>query len=371
MSALLTRRRLLAGMAALPVAAMTTAANGGKADISLAAAAARSGRFFAAAARIDQIEREPALREALLHDCSHLTPEIDLKWGALEPRLGELAVRPALDLAAFALDNGLKLRGHTLLWHDSVPRWAAERLVHERDWRLVQRYFAAVVPRFGTSIEQWEVVNEPIDPGHRADGLRPNLFLQAFGPDYIRRALEETRLLAPSAQIMINEYGLDYDFPVERERRRLFLRLVEKLKRSGAPLDGVGIQAHLDLSKGPFSEKALASFLHELAGFGLRIAITEMDVKEADRTASMERRDAAVAEITRRYLDVALAERAVDGVATWGLSDRHSWLQDRLDERPASSAALNRGLPYDHAMRTKPMHRAIREAFMAASSRVG
>ncbi|MEO8559231.1 MAG: endo-1,4-beta-xylanase [Rhodospirillales bacterium] len=364
----LARRAMLAGLAAIPLAgaALATRPALARGAGALKTAAAQGNRFFGSAARIDQIDREPELRAAILRDCSYLTPETDLKWAALEPQRGELNLRPADDLANFALRNGLRLRGHTLLWYKSVPAWAADQLAVKPDWQLIERYFASVMPRFGDAIDQWDVINEPIETGHRMDGLRPDIFLQAFGPDYIARALRAARLFAPHGLLMINEFGLDYDIPIEQDRRYLLLRLLEKLKRSEVPLDGLGIQAHLDLTKGPFSEKVFEDFLRQVAALGLRIVVTELDVREADLSAPLARRDRAVADLTRRYLDVALAQPAVIGVSCWGLSDGNSWLR----AGHSSGEPLNRGLPYDEAFATTPMYGAIRDAFLAAPPRI-
>lgn len=362
----LARRRVLAGLAAAPLIGATLmgySPASAQADGALKVAAARGNRFFGSAARIDRIASDPRLRRAILRDCAYLTPEVDLKWGALEPRRGELFMQPADDLADFGRCHGIRLRGHTLLWHKSVPGWAVEQLTVQPDWEIIRRYFASVIPRFGDTIEQWDVVNEPIETGFRMDGLRPDIFLQAFGADYIARALHEARLFAPQAQLMINEFGLDYDIPVERDRRYLLLRLLEKLKRSGAPLDGLGVQGHLDLAKGPFDEKLFADFLRQVAALGLRIVITELDVKEADPHLPRATRERRVAEMTRRYLDVALAQPAVVGLTCWGLSDRYSWLQE---ERPG---VPNRGLPYDQDFIATPMHAAIYDALRAAPPR--
>ena len=84
----------------------------------------------------------------------------------------------------------------------------------------------------------------------------------------------------------------------------------------------------------------------------------------------MAQRDRQVADATARYLDVALAQSAVRGVTTWGLSDRHSWLQVTPADlarypggwRDGSSPGVNRGLPFDTAMRRKPMYHAIANA---------
>jgi len=273
-------------------------------------------------------------------------------------------------LTNFALANKKQLHGHTLLWHKSIPHWAASSLVEKGGWTLVQRYFQAVLSRYGHAIAQWDVVNEPMETGHRMDGLRNSPFLHAFGVDYIARALWEARQLAPQAKLMINEFGLEYDLRVEHDRRYLFLKLLERLKHAGVPLDGVGLQAHLDLSKGILPADVLGRFLEDIGDLGLFIVISELDVKEYEYVLSVEQRDARVADETRRYLDVALGQPAVRGVTTWGLSDRHSWLRVTKDDfarypdawKDGSSPGVNRGLPFDYSFKPKPMYRAIAEA---------
>ncbi len=377
MPVLVTRRQLIAS-ALLPVAVSTRLAAPPPSD-SLARHAARTGRYFGAAVRLAQLAAPSALQAALLLECSQFTPELEMKWAAIEPRRGELTLAALDDLATLAGTHGKKLHGHALLWHRSVPPWAEQALAAQRDWQLIRRLFASVIPRYGGTTSRWDVVNEPIDVGSRADGLRENVFLAAFGPDYIRRALDEARTFAPHAQLMINEYGLDYDIPVERDRRAALLRLLEGLVKAGAPLGAVGIQAHLDLAKGPFVERVFDDFLREIEGMGLRIAISELDVKEADYTASAAVRDQRVAELVGRYLTVALSHASVMGVTTWGLSDGNSWLEvtdaDRARYpgawRSGPGPGVNRGLPFDAAVQRKPMYRAIASAFRRSDRNFG
>jgi endo-1,4-beta-xylanase len=343
----------------------------------LASLAAQRGLVFGAAVQIEQLNAEGDLCAAVMRECSGLTPEVALNWAAMEPARGELSLVRMDDLASLALDAGKRVHGHTLLWHRAVPDWARAALRDERDWRLVRRFFGSIVPRYGEVIDRWDVVNEPIDVGQRSDGLRDSIFLEVFGPDYIRHALEQARAFAPHAQLYINEYSLEYDFPEERERRRLFLKLIEGLKSAGAPLDGVGLQSHLDLGKGSISEPAVRAFMRDLDQMGLSVAITELDVKEADYAAPPETRDTLVGDEVRRYLDIVLASPRVVGLTTWGLSDRHSWLEvTAADEARFPGAwadgegpGLNRGLPFDAAMRPKPMYRAIEQALLGAPRR--
>jgi endo-1,4-beta-xylanase len=367
-----TRRACLRATAGLVLAAMgwPAPAAAGAAEASLAQVAAAAGRYYGSAVRGDRLAADSEYREAILRECAYVTPALEMKWAAVEPRRGELSFAPMDEILSFARANGLKLRGHTLLWHRSVPDWVGRSLLESRDWGPIRSYFSAVIGHYGDAIEAWDVVNEPIQTGERADGLRDNIFLQAFGPDYIRRALEEARMLAPRARLMINEYGLDYDVPVEKDRRYYCLKLMERLKSAGAPLDGVGIQGHLNLAKSPFVPEVFARFLQEIANLGLSIVITELDVKECDYRALAEERDRRVAEEVKRYLDVAFAQPAMKGLISWGLTDRYSWLKVTPDDyarlagawKDGEGPGVNRGLPLDSLMRRKPMYRAIAAA---------
>ncbi len=325
-------------------------------------AARTASRFCGAALRYSQISTDTDFAELVLRQCSSLTPELELKWAAIEPRRGELSLTAVDDIASFARKHGKKLHGHTLLWDKSVPDWALDRL-SGGDWTALQLYISSIVPRLSDVVEYWDVVNEPIDTGYRMDGLRENVFLQGFGPDYIPRALNTAREFQPAAKLLINEYGLEYDIPLEDDRRYLFLKLLERLRSKSVPLDGVGLQSHLDLRKGTVSQQKIDAFLKELAGFGLLVVITELDIHEADYIANANTRDQAVADEVRRYLDVVLGYDHVVGVSTWGLSDRYSWLEVTSEDlanyenawKDGTGPGLNRGLPFDAALAPKKM----------------
>ncbi|RIK87373.1 MAG: 1,4-beta-xylanase [Hyphomicrobiales bacterium] len=324
---------------------------------SLAQAAAASGRGFGAAVNAGTLRTRSHGYRAVLGQCSSVTPEWSLKWDRLCPRPGRYDFHEADRIADFARGQGKRMRGHTLLWHLGMPRWADALLADTREWGHVRSYFHTVMPRYADVVDEWDVVNEPVGTGIHADGLRGNQFLQAFGPDYIDWAFWTAREAAPRARLFINEYGLEYALPEEGRRRLALLRLTEGLLRRGVPVHGVGLQAHLDLRKGKIYADGVYGLLRDLSNFGLRISITELDVREGDRKMPLKARDAAVADEVRRYLDIALDFAAVRSISTWGLSDGDSWLAYKADGR-----ADNRGLPYDREWRRKPMRTAIETA---------
>jgi endo-1,4-beta-xylanase len=370
----MARRQVMSGLA---TAALFGFARQGWGQTSSAAppasldqTARRSGRFFGAAARADHINAFEKLREIVLRDCGWLTPEFHMNWDHIQPAPEQWTFEPADQLCAFARAHGMRIRGQLLLWEQSTPSWAKEAMAGPGGWNIVQRHFARTLSHYDGTVETWDVVNEAIDDHGRADGLRENVFFRAFGPDYVRRAFDEARLQAPTARLCINDYGFEYMNRTEAARRTLFLKLLEDLRKTNTPVDGVGLQAHLDLAKGPMDQRVLSGFLQDIADMGYDIVITELDVMEKDRSESLAIRDARVARETTDYLDVTLAQKAVRGVFTWGLSDRFSWLQTPADilEADASPQHLNRGLPYDAALVAKPMYAAIRDALEAQSA---
>lgn len=327
----------------------------------LARAAAAGGRSFGTAVNAATLQARSRSYRTVLGQCSSVTPEWSFKWDRLCPRPGRYDFREADEIADFARDHGKRMRGHTLLWHLGMPRWADSLLAETREWGHVRDYFHAVMPRYADIVDEWDVVNEPIGAGIHADGLRPNQFLKAFGPDYIDWAFWTAREAAPRARLFLNEYGLEYALPEEGRRRLALLRLTEGMLRRGVPIHGVGLQAHLDLRKGRIYAEGVYGLLRDLSNFGLRLSITELDVRESDRRMPLKARDAAVADEVRRYLEIALDFAAVKSVSTWGLSDRDSWLAYK-----AGGRADNRGLPYDGNWRRKPMRTTIETALRGA-----
>lgn len=317
--------------------------------------ASKAGRYFGTAVQLNALTSDTALRSALSRECSSITPEWAMKWDSLASGPGSYNFSAMDRLVDFAGRNGLAVRGHTLLWHKSLPPWAGNLLAQTRQWQHVEDHFARVQTRYGSRIREWDVVNEPIEPQHGGQGLRHNQFFDAFGGDYIEWAFWSAHKFAPGALKLINEYGLEYASSYEGQRRLSLLRLLERLRSKGAPIGGVGLQAHLDLRKGALDRNGIYGLLRDISGLGLKIVVTELDVTEANTSLSLNRRDSLVADETRRYLDIVLQFPAVIGVNTWGLSDHYSWLR-------TERSSANRGLPYDAEWRVKPMHDAIRTA---------
>jgi endo-1,4-beta-xylanase len=360
----LTRRCFVAGLAASPLARAEAAPRPALRDL-----AAARGLLYGSCILASQLRAEDDFTALVRRECGALVTENDLKWSFISDAPGTYDFSRADAIADFAAANGIALRGHALLWYHRTPAWFRD-LGRAPALRALERHIGALAGRYRGRIRLWDVVNEPIELAHgRADGLRRAVFLEAIGPGYIEHAFAAARAADPGARLLLNEYGIEYATPEDEAKRLALLRLLERLRRDGVPVEALGVQAHLDLGGRPFSASRFGRFLAEVAGLGLEIAITELDVADSAAPSGIARRDLLVADAYARFLDAALAEPAVGLVMTWGLSDRHSWIVRGESGDRRSDGLAPRPLPFDAALAPKPAWHAIARAFEQAPMR--
>jgi endo-1,4-beta-xylanase len=374
---MLGRRRFLTGSAAaLGSGALSAAGKGGGASetVVLRQLAAEKGVVYGTTISAKQIETDRPFVGLVLRQAGLVVAENEMKWQVMNRGTpGDYDWGPADTIANFARDNNLVLRGHNLLWYHRTPSWYFDLSSMQEQERAVVKHIEELAGRYRGRIHSWDVVNEPIEPKDgRPDGLRTKVFLETLGPDYLDLAYRTAHEADPKARLVVNEYDIELDAPEQEARRVALLHLLETMKRSGTPVDAVGIQAHLTAVGGaPFSAPLFRRFLTDLAGLGLTIQITELDVTDEHAPAEVTERDRLIADTYRRFLDAALDEPAVKMVVTWGLSDRHSWIvrRETYEAKWRTDDEASRPLPFDANLQPKPACEAMAQAFTHAPQR--
>ncbi|MGA8383122.1 MAG: endo-1,4-beta-xylanase, partial [Stellaceae bacterium] len=336
--------------------------------------AAQKGLLYGTTISAAQITHDPAFVALVLRQAALVVPENDMKWQDINQGApGDDDYSRADTVAGFAVEGGLALRGHNMLWYFRTPSWFFALPSRAAQERAAVDRIRALAGRYRGMIHSWDVVNEPIEPKDgRPDGLRKAVFLEALGPGYLDLAYRTARETDPKARLVVNEYDIELDTPEQETRRTVLLNLLERMQRAGTPVDAVGIEAHLTAAGGPpFSPKRLRRFLADIAGLGLSVQITELDVTDQYAPSDFAIRDRLVADTYRRFLDAALDEPAVKMVVTWGLSDRHSWIVRRQTNQAKwrKDGLPSRPLPFDAELKPTPAFAAMSAAFAQAPYR--
>jgi endo-1,4-beta-xylanase len=310
--------------------------------------------LFPIGAAVDPTSREthaPLLEQHF----NSVTAENEMKFESVEPLEGVFDYAEADRLVAFAQAHGMKVRGHTLVWHRQTPQWvfqaagggpASRELLLSR----LKSHIDHVVGHFKGRVYAWDVVNEAIlDDGkyrteHEAEADQRSRWHGILGVDYIAQAFEYAHAADPAAKLFYNDYR-NY---IPAKRQAIYEMLKELLAR-GVPIHGVGLQCHLSIE--PSTDPTHHGFHQTLpemeatielyASLGLDVQVTELDVSvyvpsmkytpetfytTETFTDALQRKQAeryaAFFELFRRHAKV------ITGVTFWGVADDNTWLSE-------------------------------------------
>ena len=362
------RRRDLLTMVGAASTAVFTRPLGAR-EASLRECAAARNICFGSEVTAGDLDADPLYAALVARECEIITPGIEAKWPYTEPAEGHFTFAPMDKLVSFARQHDLRLHMHNLIWSVGLPAWTIAAIEEGREAEIMARHISTLVRRYQDHVDSWDVLNEPADPRWPSgpEGLCTTPWRNGLGPSYVVRALRNAAGANPRVRLMINDDDLEYEGPDRDRKRDIYVRLIGALRQQRVPLQGFGLEAHLKPWR-KIADAPYRRFLGELAGFGLSIYVTELDVCDREMPAGIAARDGLVADVTKHYLDIVLDEPATGTVITWGLSDRTTWMlhdpsgrrKDGLPPRP---------LPYDAQLRPKPMRQAIVTAFAHARDR--
>lgn len=296
-------------------------------------------RPFGAAVSAKAAREDDAYLRAFVSTFTSMTPENEMKWAIVHPDRDRYAFGDADALVDLARGTGKRVRGHTLVWDQQLPRWMTRQEWEPAELRdVLTEHITEVVSHFRGRVAQWDVVNEPLLPSGR---LKADLFARVLGPGYIATAFRAARAADPKARLFLNENGSENGGP----KQDALVTLAARLRRHGVPIDGVGLQDHTVAGKAPDAGR-LGATMRRFTRLGLDVEITELDVAmPPGGSQAVQARDYA------NSARACVAEPRCTGLTVWGVTDRWSWIgADKL------------ALPLDENARPKPALASVQRA---------
>jgi endo-1,4-beta-xylanase len=299
----------------------------------LGAAAAQSGRYYGAAISTAHIG-DSAYTTIANREFNMVTAENEMKIDATEPNQNQFNFTNGDRVFNSAVQNGKRVRGHTLAWHQQQPGWM-QGLSGTALRNAMINHINGVLAHYRGQMAYWDVVNEAFADG---SGARRDSNLQRTGNDWIEVAFRTARTADPTTKLCYNDFNIE-DWNAAKTQG--VFRMVQDFKSRGVPIDCVGFQAHFGSGGMPAN---FQTTLSNFAALNVDVAITELDIANAPATA--------YANVTRACMNVP---RCV-GITVWGVRDSDSW---RSGENP---------LVFDGGGNKKPAYNAVLDALNAVST---
>lgn len=310
--------------------------------------------YFAIGAAVDARSHETHAN-LLRAEFNSITPENEMKLGALHPAEGSFTFETADAIVAFAEEHGMTVRGHALVWHRDNPGWVfrgSSGGLASKDEVLarMELHITSVMEHFKGRVAVWDVVNEAImNDGSLRTGEEEELdqqsrWHQIIGDSYIAEAFEYAHAADPDAKLFYNDY---YNYLPAR--RQAIYELLEDLLDQGVPIHGVGLQCHLSIAPSDDPEhhsyyqtvENLEKAIELYSSLGLEVHITEMDVSLYVGGRQYDESDFYTAETFSEEVELRQAERyrgfftmfrkhrdVIGNVTFWGIADDNTWLSE-------------------------------------------
>jgi endo-1,4-beta-xylanase len=265
---------------------------------------------------------------------SVVTPANGMKWQIVEPAQGTYDWSQADELVNFAHKNNQLIRGHCLIWHNQLPTWlttgvANGSITKAQLMDLAHQHITTEVSRYKGKIWQWDVCNEFFTDSNPSQLDPNNWWIVNAGPEIIPNAFKWAHAADPNALLFFNDYNIGGEDGTNAKFNAVY-SYVQQLLSTGVPIHGVGIQGHLDTQYG-WSPTPLRQDMEKFASLGLKVAITEADVRTFvnNPTAQVPTDNLALFAHPYEYeemLKAALAVPECISFTVWGWTDANSWV---------------------------------------------
>jgi len=362
---------------------------------SLRALAAKIGLRIGTAANPDDLTTAN-LSAITSGQFSVLTPENAMKWQVVEPEQGVFNWTDADNLVKYAEAHGQLVRGHTLMWHNQLPTWLTNGVAEQNPdgtcstgvtgcisdsqlLDLLHQHVTTEVSRYKGKIFEWDVANEMISDNGTGLNLTTDFWLSHVGLAGVADAFRWAHQADPHALLCYNDYNIAGEDGSNAKFTAAY-NMIKGFLAEGVPISCVGDQGHLDLQFG-FNPNQMTQDLHAYAALGLKVAITEADVRTWVDSATTQNpivgpvtvngttttdtnpshtTTTAEASWYDEMLQSCLAVRSCLSFTVWGFDDSESWV-------PGTFAGEGSADLYDVNLNPKPAYSALQQTLAAAA----
>jgi len=284
-----------------------------------------------------------------------VTTENVLKFNFVEPQQNQFDFSEGDTILNFAKAQHMRVHGHNLVWHNALalPSWVINFSGNAAAWEvLFKNHIETEVAHYKGQIASWDVVNEAIrDDNGALRNLDVNpgdgsIWRRNLGPDYIARAFQYAHEADPNALLFYNDYGQEWN----SVKLDSMIALVNGLKNRGIPINGIGMQCHIDIN---MDQANFKTALQKLVATGLLIHISELDIAvnpgndpNITYNYTLQLQQSNMFQFVVQTYKTTVPKAQQYGITTWNVGDADSWI-------PGFYNRKDWPLPFDSLYRRK------------------
>jgi endo-1,4-beta-xylanase len=262
-------------------------------------------------------------RNRAITEFNSVTAENHMKMMLVHPEANRFDFSKGDEIVQIAKSNQKRIHGHTLVWHNQVPKWMTEFTGDTQAWEnLLKNHIQEVVKHYRGQVAGWDVVNEAfLDDGT----MRPSIWSKNI-PDYIAKSFQWAHEADPNAILFYNDYGQDG----KPQKMEAILNMVKDLQARRMPIHGFGLQMHINVNS---KNDELTSVINQSLATVLAIHFSELDIAVNPKNDSSFVYNETAQEAQKRTYEfvfqsyMRIPKKQQYGITFWNVGDQDSWLR--------------------------------------------
>lgn len=310
---------------------------------------------FAIPTRLDE---EP-YREILTSQFSLALADNQPNWyftdGGLRPSHGEFNFERMDEVINFARANNMNIQAHHYVWGEEkwLPDWLKDGGYSKQELlSLMKEHILKVGGRYKGQIQEWTVVNEAFTRARHINGLNDWWLENTGDREYIDKAFIWARQADPNSKLILNDFGNESINEVSDD----MYSYIKEAKARGIPINGIGMQMHIDGSHPPNKNEVVAN-MKRFGELGVDVYVTEFDVNVNDVQADPEDREQIQEQIYYEMMRACIESGVCKSFAILGITDKETWY-NYMDLQGAKP------LLFDENYNPKPAFVGLRNALL-------
>lgn len=283
------------------------------------------------------------------------TPNWYFTDGGLRPSPTTYNFKTMDQVVNFAVDHHMQVQAHHLLWGEEkwLPDWLKNgNYTPDQLMQIIHDHINTVAGRYRGKIGEWSVVNEAFTRGQHMYGLHDWWADHTGGMGYIDQAFIWAHQADPQAKLILNDFDNEHFNSVSNA----MYDYIKGAKARGVPIDGIGMQMHIDGTHPPIPSEVTDN-MNRFAALGVDVYVTEFDVNMANVPASNSARDQIEGNIYYDMMRACIAATNCHSFSELGITDKETWYNYM-----GPTTADARPLMFDANYHPKPAFFAFRNA---------
>ena len=253
----------------------------------------------------------------------------------------------------YATAHHMAIQMHHFIWGDEkwLPDWLKNGGYNKQQLlALIHNHISVVGGRYSGRVEEWSVVNEAFSRAQHLYSLHDWWADHIGDQSYIDKSFIWARQADPHAKLLLN----DFNDEIYSGTSNAMYNYIKAAKQRSVPIDGIGMQMHIDASKRP-SKQEVISNMQRFGKLGVSVYVTELDVNMGSVIGSSDYKDKLQAAIYYDMVRACIESKVCPSFSILGITDKETWY-NYIGTKNANP------LPFNKNYNPKPAYYALYNA---------